>query len=204
MSDHNPLREEREAMEKARRTVTLTLTYDDLRWHHEDARRAMEREAIRVSNTELGRAAYRSGWLGAKKFYAGAASPGGEEADGMVRVFIDNEGYYVRPDVAGEFLISLRHRPCEEWAVWQEAQPEDVDAGWLRPLALKGGERFYTTPKHITAGRPAGGEEREAREDRFRVALEEIAGEDIGCDDENQVIARAALADSTKGDDDER
>jgi hypothetical protein len=78
--------------------------------------------------------------------------------DGMVRVFIDDEGYRVRPDVAGEFLLSLRPLPrarLQDWRVWREVPGgEDEDAGWDRPLNLTGGERFYTVPKHITAAAP--------------------------------------------------
>lgn len=87
-----------------------------------------------------------------------------EQGDGMVGIFIDGESYRVRPDVPGQFLISLRHRPEADWVVWREVRPEDIDAGWDEPLGLVGGERFYTTPKRITANAPsAEQQEQEAR-----------------------------------------
>ena len=68
------------------------------------------------------------------------------------------------------------------------SEQEAMERAWKEHLA----NHHFRGP--VEADSEAGFAARADEIERLRVALEEIAGPDIGCDDENQQIARAALA----------
>lgn len=81
-------------------------------------------------------------------FYEPAAS-----REGFV-IYINRQPFpLAQAAIPGEQLHQLSgHGPDED--LWAEAEPEDYKVTSGEMIPLKGGERFYTTPKFINAGCP--------------------------------------------------
>lgn len=76
-----------------------------------------------------------------------------------IMIYLNRRGFRVKgPEITASEIRALGFPPLvdEYMDIWLEQPNEDVLVS-TRPVALRGGERFYTTPKNITAGAAVSG-----------------------------------------------